>query len=147
MRFLHITALVLVCASIVAASDRCVVIAVDITGKKVGEYRDLPVKELGSFETVVAEEELTTKVFRLPKTKLFVIASVWYSDESMAMKSGAESMSLELLISKNRRRTPFNSLHFSDSEVPYNGFEVARVATVAKSGGRKFVVIMECRKP
>ena len=149
MRFLHITAIVLVCACIAAASnsDRCVVITVDVTGRKGDELRDAPVKELGSFEPVSAEEELTTKVFRLPKTKLFVIASVWYTDESMAMKSGAESISLELLISKNRRRNMLNALHYADSEVPLNGFEVARVSTMAKSAGRTFVVIMECRTP
>lgn len=150
MRLVSIVAIVLVCVSIAVAqnknSDRCVVQALDITGKKLDELRDIPEKNLGSFDTVMAEEELTTRVYRLPKTKLFVIASVWYTDESMAMKSGAESVSLELSISKSRRRDLFNVEHYADSEVPLHGFEVARVTTMAKAAGKKFVVTMECRR-
>ena len=150
MRLVSIVAIVLVCASIAVAqsknSDRCVVQALDITGKKVDELRDVPGISLGSFDTVIAEEELTTRVYRLPKTKLFVIASAWYTDESMAMKSGAESVSLELLISKRRRRDFFNVEHYADSELPIHGFEVARVTTLAKAAGKKFIVVMECRR-
>ena len=144
------SAIVLACAFIAAAqngnSDRCVVSTLELTGKKkLDELRDAPEKQLGTFETVIAEEELTTRVYRLPKTKLFVIASVWYTDESIASKNGAESVSLELLISKSRRRNPLNARHFADSEVPYKGFEVARVTTMAKSAGKTFFVVMECR--
>lgn len=117
---------------------------VEITGKNL-EIKDAPEKLLGTFETVIAEDTLTTRVYRLPKTKLFVIASVWYTDESMASKNGADSVALELLISKSRRRNPLKALHFANGEVPYNGFEVARVTTLAKSGGKTILVAMECR--
>src|SRR5258705_8763962 len=73
-------------------ADRCVVIVADMQTKKS--------TELGSFPTVLAEEELTTKAFRLPRTRLFIIASVFYTDESMASKKGQDSISLELEIGR-----------------------------------------------
>lgn len=152
MRFVHIIAIILVCAFITAAqsdsSDRCVLSTVDITGinkKNVEAMRDIPEKPLGTFETVVSEDTLTTRVYRLPKTKLFVIASVWYTDESMASKTGAESVSLELMISKSRRRNFVKALHYADGEVPYAKFEVARVSTIVSSAGKRILVGMECR--
>jgi len=59
--------------------------------------------ELGSFATVIAEEELT-KAFRLPRTGLFIVASVFYTDESMASEKGADSISLELALSRGKQR-------------------------------------------
>ena len=117
---------------------------VEITGKNL-EIKDAPEKLLGTFETVIAEDTLTTRVYRLPKTRLFVIASVWYTDESMASKNGADSVGLELIISKSRRRDFLKAQHYADGEVPVTSFEVARVTTMAKTAGKTFLVAMECR--
>ena len=152
MRFLHIIAIILACAFITAAqsydSDRCVLSTLDISGindKNLEKMRDVPEKPLGTFETVIAEDTLTTRVYRLPRTNLFVIASVYYTDESMASKTGADSISLELLISKSRRRSLVKALHYADGEVPYANFEVARVSTIVSSAGKRIIVGMECR--
>ena len=77
---------------------------------------------LGSFDTVVGEEERTTKAFRLPGTKLFVVAAVFYTDESMGSPEGSDSMSLELTLSNSRRRDVLRSLSFADAENPSEGF-------------------------
>ncbi|MGH9966378.1 MAG: hypothetical protein ACREBG_00885 [Pyrinomonadaceae bacterium] len=51
-------------------SDRCEVSIADLKAKKS--------ERLGTFTTVIAEEELTTKEFRLPHTNLFIVASFLY---------------------------------------------------------------------
>ena len=53
-----------------AVSDRCHVYVANVTGTKSSEARFSNPKELGAFDTVVGEEELTTKTYRLPNTSL-----------------------------------------------------------------------------
>lgn len=118
-----------------------------MTGKKADDADKAKGKELGTFDTVVGEEELTTKAYPLPKTNLFVVASVWYTDESMRSEKGSDSISLELMVSPTQKRDVLGSLTFSDAEMPLNGFDVGRVTTMFKHGRQTFMLIMECRKP
>ncbi len=127
-------------------SDRCEVISLDVTGKKPAQCEHLQGKQLGTFDTVIAEEQLTTKMYRLPKTKLFVVASVLYTDESMASKKGADSISLQLSVSTKRKRDILKNLVYSDAEVPLNGFDVGRVTAMIKTGRRTFMLMMECKE-
>jgi hypothetical protein len=127
-------------------SDRCQVFVAQVTGKKPADARFSSARELGRFDTVVAEEELTTRTYRLPNTKLFVVASVWYTDESLASTKGADSISLQLMISNRPTRDVLSSLVYADAEMPVNGFDVGRVTTFFKTGNRTRVVIMECRQ-
>jgi hypothetical protein len=132
-------------------SDRCTVGLVDVTGIRSAdlenEFARMPkTKELGSFDTVIQEEELTTKAFRLPKTKLYVVASVWYTDESMAGDDSQDSVSLQLTISPTPKRDVLAGLQFAESEVLSKHFEVSRVSTIYKTKRRSFYIIMECRK-
>lgn len=127
-------------------SDRCEVIAIDVTGKKLSQWDRLEGHRLGIFDTKIAEEELTTKIYPLPKTNLFIVASVWYTDESMASKRGADSISMQLFVSTKPKRDLRNSLVYSDAEVPLNAFDVARVTAMAKTGRRTFMLMMECKE-
>ena len=132
----------LVCASATFAqsanSDRCVVTVADPQTKKSAE--------LGSFQTVIAEEELTTSAFRLPRTGLFVVASVFYTDESMASEKGRDSVSLELALSKGKQRDVLHSLSWAEAEMPLSTFDVGRVTMLIRANGRSQLVVMECRK-
>jgi hypothetical protein len=119
-------------------SDRCEVALADVRTQKI--------TELGTFITVIAEEELTTRAFRLPGTKLYVIASVFYTDESMASERGADSVSLELLLSRGQKRDVLRSLSWAEAEMPLNGFDVGRVSMIVRVNGRPKMVLMECRK-
>lgn len=83
-------------------SDRCKVWLLDITGSTQAQIATLPVKELGTFDTVIAEEERTVRTYRLPQSKLFIVASVWHTDESMASEKGRDSISLQLLVSAEK---------------------------------------------
>ena len=127
-------------------SDRCEVIAIDVTGKKLSQWDHLQAERLGIFDTTIAEEELTTKIYPFPKTNLFVVASVWYTDESMASKRGADSISMQLVVSTKPKRDLRNSLVFSNAEMPLNAFDVGRVTAMAKTGRRTFMLMMECRE-
>jgi hypothetical protein len=101
---------------------------------------------LGTFDTIMGEEVATTRVYRLPKTRLFVIARVWYTDESMASEKGADSILLELTVSAKRKRDVLGSLIYADAEMPVNGFDVGRVTTKFKTRQQSFLLVMECRK-
>ena len=127
-------------------SDRCEVIAVDVTGKNPSQWAGLKGLRLGIFDTTIAEEELTTRIYPLPKTNLFVVASVWYTDESMASKRGADSISMQLFVSTKPKRDLRNSLVYSDAEVPMNAFDVGRVTAMAKTGRRTYILMMECKE-
>ena len=130
------------CASTTLAqssnSDRCTVTAADMQTKKSAE--------LGSFQTVIAEEELTTRALRLPRTGLFIVASVFYTDESMASEKGADSISLELALSKGKQRDVLGSLSWAEAEMPLSTFDIGRVTMLIKVNGRAQLVLMECKK-
>jgi hypothetical protein len=100
---------------------------------------------LGSFETVMGEEELTVKAFPLPGTKLFIVASVFYTDESMASEESSDSMSLELTLSRTRRRDVLKSLSLAAAELPAS-VNVGRVSFLVKTSRGQQLVVMECRR-
>ncbi len=101
---------------------------------------------LGTFITVIAEEEATTRAFRLPGTKLFIVASVFYTDESMASEKSSSSVSLELALSRSRKRDVLRSISWAEAEMPLNTFDVGRVTMLVKSSGKPQLVVMECKK-
>ena len=55
------------CVGVVCAqsgnSDRCEVIAIDVSGKKPSRWDRLAARRLGIFDTTIAEEELTTRIY------------------------------------------------------------------------------------
>jgi len=143
MRQLYFACLILLvcaCPSVAQSgnSDRCEVALVDPKAAKT--------TVLGTFTTVIAEEELTTRAFRLPGHKLYVVASVFYTDESMASKRGADSVTLEIALSTGRKRDVLRSLSWATAEMPLNGFDVGRVSMMITLKGRAKVVLMQCRE-
>jgi hypothetical protein len=97
------------------------------------------------FSPLTGEEELTNQVLRIPGTRLVVTASVFYTDESMASKAGADSMQLALAVSKHSWPDAFQSPNNAVSEVTLRTFDTARVETKVRSGSRGFLVGMECK--
>lgn len=138
----------------VTDSHRCTVVVADISKVKSldsdnedfeDDSPEIKSQEIGKFDTVIGEEELIVKSFKLPDTKLFVTASVFYTDESMAGKDSQDSMSLEIMISSKPERNALSAINFAESEVLSKNFEVARASTIYKTGKKKFMIIMECR--
>jgi hypothetical protein len=133
--------LLVLCASTTFAqsnSDHCVVSSGDVQTRKSAM--------LGSFNTIVGEEELTTKAFKLPNSTFFIVASVFYTDESMASEKGSDSVSLELALSKAKQRDVLGSLSWAEAEMPLSAFDVGRVSMLIKVNGRAQLVVMECKK-
>ena len=142
MKTLCFGCVLFLCASTAFAqktySDRCIVTVGDLQTKKS--------VELGSFSTVIGEEELTTQAFKLPRTAFFIVAGVFYTDESMASSKGADSISLELALSTSKRRDVLASLNWAEAEMPLSSFDVGRVSMLIKLNGRSQLVVMECKK-
>jgi hypothetical protein len=125
--------------------DTCQVAFVDYSSKKAQSSDLMPAHKLGRFQTVTAEEVETTRAYRIPGTKLFVIASVFYTDESMVVDNSQDSMTLEISISRTPKRDILSSLRFADAEVMLQDPRVSRVSTLFKVNGRILNFIMECR--
>lgn len=104
------------------------------------------VRELGRFKPVVGEEERTTHAFRIPGTKLFAVASVFYTDESLQIAEHYDAISLQVSISKKAKHDPINSLNTAEAEVIYRKPYAARVYTLFKVRGRPALIVMECRR-
>jgi hypothetical protein len=96
------------------------------------------------FSPLTGEEELTTKVFRVPGTGLFVTASVFYTDESMLSQAGADSMELGLAVSRKMWAQAFASPNNAVAELTLNTFDTARVHTNIYSNGRSLLIEMQC---
>jgi hypothetical protein len=64
----------------------------------------------------------------------------------MASERGADSVSLELALSRGRKRDVLHSLSWAEAEMSLNGFDVGRVSMVVRVNGRTKMVLMECRK-
>lgn len=127
-------------------SDTCKVFAADVTGKQPDDMDSVKENLLGTFETIIGEEIDTTKIYRLPNTRLFVIANVFYTDESLASEQGHDSIAIELSVSTERKRDVLRSVVYADSEMSLNSFAAGRVTTMLKAGRRTFFILMECRK-
>lgn len=55
-------------------------------------------------------------------------------------------MSLELALSRSRKRDVLRSISWAEAEIPLNAFDVGRVTVLVKSNGRSQLVVMECKK-
>ena len=116
---------------------QCEVIAADMTAKRM-------LKKV-EFSPLTGEEELTNKAFGIPGTSLMVIASVFYTDESMASRAGLDSMKLALTVSESSLPDAFQSPNNAITEVTLATFDTARVQTSVHDGARRLLVSMECK--
>jgi len=126
--------------------DVCVLGLMDYSAKNPEDQDVVPVRRFGTFETVRGEEERTTRAFRIPGTRLFAVASVFYTDESMRLEDNYYSISLQLSISRTSKHEPFKSLHYAEAEAMSTTPNAARVFSLFKVKGRPKMVVMECRR-
>jgi len=56
------------------------------------------------FRPVIGEEELTTRTYRFPRSKLIITASVFYTDESLRSVKTADSIMVAVVVSSKRER-------------------------------------------
>ncbi len=100
------------------------------------------------FKTTVGEEELTTKSYPFPGSKLFITASVFYTDESMAsQRSGPYSMIVAVAVANKPLKDAFASSvkGSAAAEVTYNEHtDTVRAKQYVTVGGRSYLVGIEC---
>lgn len=100
---------------------------------------------VGEFKTKVYEEETTTKIYKFPKNNLFIIASVFYTDELMASTNTTNSMLLGITISKHRLKDAFDSYNVAEAEVTHDkNTDVVRVKKYVFIQGRRYLVGLQC---
>lgn len=97
------------------------------------------------FRTVAGEEELTTKTYRFPRGRLFITASVFYTDEMMASSESADSVLLGILVAPKPRRDALSERGAAIAELTSRGADTARVKQFVTVGGRAYLVGLECR--
>lgn len=127
-------------------SDSCTVDSVDLTTKE-----ELG---LGTFLTTIGKGLSTIEPYRIRGTKLFLIARVSYTDESMKNDESkghdVESVSLQLWIVNSRNATaaresrPPKAQAFAEAQFPIGTFDIGRVSLISVTGPTKKVFMMKC---
>jgi hypothetical protein len=97
------------------------------------------------FRTVIGEEKLTTHSYPFPGSKLFITASVFYTDESMASAEISDSMLLGIMVSPKAQKDALSSENNSVAEITMNGRDTARAKKYVRVNGRRYLVGIECR--
>lgn len=143
-------------------SDKCHVYVVDVSLslKAQKEIEDAPesempkiaakyksVETLFPFEATVAEETQTTKHFAFPNSKLFITASVYYTDEMMASETGPDSITLGVFVSPGKPESAIGLENVGNAvaDIAYNALtSKVRVKHYVMVSGRKYLVGLEC---
>lgn len=98
------------------------------------------------FYPTIGEEELTTKTFSLPGSRLIITASVYYTDESMASSGGSDSMIVAIAVAPTAQRDAISAENNAASEVTDNAhLDTVRAKQFVKVNGRLYLVGIECR--
>jgi hypothetical protein len=134
-------------------SDRCTVSAQPMIYESPDRLRVTinSTKVLGTFDTVAAAGALTSKIYRLPRTRLFVFAIVRY-DEDVLTEQNPGLISMRLFVTGKKRDDWLTGVAVADAEIPYDTFgtgkrEDSTVSTLIKVKGRLMMeVAMSCRK-
>jgi hypothetical protein len=111
------------------------------------------IKKLGSFDTVVKSESLTTKAFRFPDTELFVSAGVLYMQDSPSDgKTPPSKMILTLALSKRAYSNIETEMKNAEvvtnarAIVPLKLFEGSEVETIFLGKSQPIIITLACKK-
>ena len=96
------------------------------------------------FRTVRGEEELTTKSYRFPRSRLHITAGVFYTDESMASAAGLDSMLLAVAVSPRPVKDVFSAENNAVAELTAANSDAARVKQYVRVAGRLYLVGLQC---
>lgn len=174
-----IAVLILLAASSVAFAqsneDVCHVYVVDVAvaGKALNNFRETGNLEadtkalmagqtfFSAFRTSFQEEQLTTKHYPFPTSKLTITASVYYTDESMPSYGNGkydvngQSMLIGIVVSKKAQESALadSTPNSAITEVTYDEWtNKVRAKQYVKVRGRSYLIGIECdcavkRKP
>jgi hypothetical protein len=94
------------------------------------------------FKTKIGEEELTTKYFRFPKSKLIITASVFYTDDYIG-----DEMVLGIAVSGKRWKSAIGYPPIGGAIADFTlneKMDLVRVKQYIKVLGRNYLVGMQC---
>ena len=117
-------------------SDKCEIAVLDAKSEKVSV--------LGSFKFLRSEGESGEAAFRLPGTTNYVVGWAGLDDESMRSPTEAYSVSMELMISKTKRRNTEKSLQYAFGEMLATS-EMGRLVFSSHISGRRKAISMICQ--
>jgi len=118
------------------------------TGNSEAEAKVLSVGQTNfpEFHPLIGEEQLTTKTYPFPGSRLVITASVYYTDESMASAEGSDSMLVGIVISPKAQRDAISAENNAVAEVTVNSHQDSlRAKKYAKVNRRLYLVGIECR--
>jgi len=119
------------------------------TGNAAADAKALSVGQtvFAEFSPVMGEEELTTKSYRFPGTRLMITASVYYTDESMASAEGSDSMTIGIAVSPKSLKNALIAEHNAASEVTSNDkLDTVRAKKYLRANGLLYLIGIECRR-
>jgi hypothetical protein len=109
--------------------------------------------KLGSFTAQVKAENLVTRAFRFPDTKLFVTAGVLYMQESPYVEG---SLPVEMVLTLVLSRKPYSGVEpeWKNKDVITNAraaillksFEQAKIETIYLGKPETVTITLECKK-
>ncbi len=105
-----------------------------------------------AFNPTIGEEELTTKHYQFPNSKLVITASVYYTDESMAshphgeFAAHSESMLIGVTVANKAKQSAIGpGDEGAIAEVTYDQFtNIVRVKKYVTVRGRSYLLGIEC---
>jgi len=137
-----------------AQKDVCHVYVVDIA--LAGQYEDASEKErerlakmaqtiFPEFRPTIGEEELTTKTYRFPRSKLIITASVFYTDESLRSVRSADSIVIGIVVSSKKRREALSADNNAVAEATYTSEPITiRTKQFVRVSKHVYAVGLEC---
>src|SRR6185295_7256960 len=97
------------------------------------------------FRPVIGEEELTTKTYRFPRSKLIITASVFYTDESLRSVKSADSIIVAVVVSPRRQREALSAEHNAVAETTYTSNPITiQARKFVRVNKRFYAVGIEC---
>jgi len=137
-----------------AQRDVCHVYVVDTALAR--QYEDASEKErerlakmaqtiFPEFRPTIGEEELTTKTYRFPRSKLIITASVFYTDESLPSVKSADSILVGIVVSSKKQREALSADNNAVAEATYTSEPITvRAKTFVRVSNRSYAVGIEC---
>jgi hypothetical protein len=97
------------------------------------------------FRPVVGEEELTTKTYRFPRSKLIITASVFYTDESLRSQKSADSILVAIVVSPRRLQEALSANNNAVAETTYTVNPITiQARKFVRVNNRFYAVGIEC---
>jgi len=106
--------------------------------------------DIGSFDVTVAKDADVSKVYRLPGTNLFVIATVSYEDHILGSEQHPDFVNMRIFVSPSRRADYLTAAAYAETQVPFKAFgpddfDSSTVTAVFRFRGRSIMMIgMSC---